>query len=327
MVQGDFGTDVISGRPILDIILEVLPFTLALAFSSLALGLVLGIPLGVLAASRPGSLVDRGLGFVSIAFVTLPSFVVSIVLLLVFSLALNWLPVSGAGEPGDLGDQLLHLILPTVALALGWIGYVARIMRASLLEVLSEPHIRTMRAYGVSERRIIWRYAMRPALIPLVAILGIGLGDLISAAIFAEIIFSRPGLGNLIYKAASVRNYPIVQAGTVVVVLFCASLALLLSVDEVYESLQRVLAAAEPLIAGHPYLGAIVFVLLAALSAVLAFFSSALLVPPAVFTWGNTVTLVLLWLGWLLGGASGEQRLPPGSKLAIAQQLLTALRP
>ena len=93
-------------------------------------------------------------------------------------------------------------------------------MRASLLEVLSEPHIRTIRAYGVSERRIIWRYAMRPALIPLVAILGIGLGDLISAAIFAEIIFSRPGLGNLIYKAASARNYPIVQAGTVVVVLF-----------------------------------------------------------------------------------------------------------
>ncbi len=220
MLQGDFGTDVISGRPILDLILEVLPFTLALAFSSLALGLVVGISLGVLAASRPGSLVDRGLGFVSIAFVTLPSFVISIVLLLVFSLSLNWLPVSGVGEPGDLSDQLLHLILPTTALALGWIGYVARIMRASLLEVLSEPHIRTMRAYGVSERRIIWRYAMRPALIPLVAILGIGLGDLISAAIFAEIIFSRPGLGNLIYKAASVRNYPIVQAGTVVVVLF-----------------------------------------------------------------------------------------------------------
>lgn len=220
MFQGDFGTDVISGRPILDLILEVLPFTLALAFSSLALGLALGIPLGVLAASRPGSLVDRGLSFVSIAFVTLPSFVISIILLLVFSLSLNWLPVSGAGEPGDLADQLLHLVLPTTALALGWIGYVARIMRASLLEVLSEPHIRTMRAYGVSERRIIWRYAMRPALIPLVAILGIGLGDLISAAIFAEIIFSRPGLGNLIYRAASMRNYPIVQAGTVVVVLF-----------------------------------------------------------------------------------------------------------
>jgi peptide/nickel transport system permease protein len=220
MLQGDFGTDVISGRSILDLILEVLPFTLALAFSSLTLGLVVGISLGVLAASRPGSLVDRGLGFVSIAFVTLPSFVISIVLLLVFSLSLNWLPVSGVGEPGDLSDQLLHLILPTTALALGWIGYVARIMRASLLEVLSEPHIRTMRAYGVSERRIIWRYAMRPALIPLVAILGIGLGDLISAAIFAEIIFSRPGLGNLIYKAASVRNYPVVQAGTVVVVLF-----------------------------------------------------------------------------------------------------------
>jgi peptide/nickel transport system permease protein len=219
-LRGDFGDDVISGQPIVGMLMQALPFTLALAFASLATGLAFGISLGCLAATRPGSAADRALGLISIAFIAVPNFVVSIALLLIFSLSLHLLPVAGAGEPGNIGDQLLHLILPTVALSLGWIGYVARILRASLLEVLAEPHIRTMRAYGVKETRVIWRYALRPALVPLVAILGLGLGDMISGAIFAEIIFARPGLGSLISHAVSARNYPVVQAGSLVVVVF-----------------------------------------------------------------------------------------------------------
>lgn len=219
-LKGDFGTDIISGQPIAMMLMQVLPFTLALAFSALAMGLLFGIPLGCLAATRPGSLVDRVLGLVSITFISIPNFVISISLLLIFSLSLHLLPVAGAGKPGNIPDQLLHLILPTIALSLGWIGYVARILRASLLEVLAEPHIRTMRAYGVSEARVIWRYAMRPALVPLVAILGLGLGDLVSGAIFAEIIFARPGIGSLLEHAVSVRNYPVVQAGSLIVVVF-----------------------------------------------------------------------------------------------------------
>jgi peptide/nickel transport system permease protein len=217
---GDFGDDIISGQPIIAMLTQVFPFTLALAFSSLFTGLILGIPLGCLAATRPGSWADRALGVLSIAFIAVPNFVISISLLLIFSLTLHLLPVAGAGEPGDLGDQLLHLILPTIALSLGWIGYVARILRASLLEVLAEPHIRTMRAYGVGEGRVIWRYALRPALVPLVAILGLGLGDMISGAIFAEIIFARPGIGSLLSHAVSARNYPVVQAGSLFVVVF-----------------------------------------------------------------------------------------------------------
>ena len=170
-------------------------------------------------------------GMISIAFIAVPNFVVSIALLLIFSLSLHLLPVAGAGEPGNIGDQLLHLILPTVALSLGWIGYVARILRATLLEVLAEPHIRTLRAYGVGRTPGHLALCPAPALVPLVAILGLGLGDLISGAIFAEIIFARPGLGSLISHAVSARNYPVVQAGSLVVVVFyiaantCADLA------------------------------------------------------------------------------------------------------
>ncbi len=218
-VQGDFGDDVISGRPIRDVIFEVLPNTLQLAFSALSLGLILGIPLGAIAAVKPGSLVDTVLGVVSVTFITTPSFVLSIVLLLIFSLSLHWLPVTGAGDPGNFGDRLEHLILPTLALALGWVGYIARLVRASLLEVLAEQHVRTLRAYGVAEWRVVLVFAMRLALVPLVSVLGIGIGDLIGNAIFAEIIFARPGIGSTLYNAAASRNYPVVQAGVVVVVL------------------------------------------------------------------------------------------------------------
>ena len=154
-VQGDFGDDIISGQPIAAMLMQAFPFTLALAFSSLSMGLILGFPLGCLAATRPGSMADQALGLVSIAFIAVPNFVISIGLLLIFSQSLHWLPVAGADEPGDIPDQPLHLILPTIALSLGWVGS------------------------RVTERRVIWRYALRPALVPLVTILGLGLGDMI----------------------------------------------------------------------------------------------------------------------------------------------------
>lgn len=217
--RGDFEVDVISGRPILQEIAEVLPKTLTLAFSALGLSLLLGVPLGALAAVRPGSSADRVLGVFSVVLITTPSFVVAIVLLLVFSLALHWLPVAGAGDAGNPLDQVLHLILPMTALALGWMGYLARLVRAALLEVLAEQHIRTLRAYGVPEWRILLIYALRPALIPVVAILGMALGDLIGSALFAEIIFARPGIGTLSFNAVASRNFAVVQATTVIIVL------------------------------------------------------------------------------------------------------------
>jgi peptide/nickel transport system permease protein len=210
---GDLGTDVISGRPIATMIAEALPNTLQLAGAGLLLAVGFGLLLGVIAALRPGTRLDTVLGVASVAFITTPSFVVSIFLLLIFAIALNLFPVTGAGDAGSITDRLLHLVLPATALAIGWIGYLARLIRAALLEVMAEAHVRMLRAYGVPERRIVGRYALRLALIPMIAVMGIGVGDMISNAVFVEIIFSRPGIGSLIYNAIEDRNFPVVQAG------------------------------------------------------------------------------------------------------------------
>ena len=125
------------------------------------------------------------------------------------------------GDAGDTLDYLKHLILPSVALAITWIGYLGRLVRTSLLEVLNETYVRASRAAGISERLIRYRYALKNALIPTVAILGVGLGSLMGGAVFIEIIFTRPGMGLLIYNAIQTRNYPLVRAGVfVVAVLF-----------------------------------------------------------------------------------------------------------
>ena len=224
VVTGDLGEDPISRRPILDVLLEVMPNTLQLAGCALVISVVLGMTLGCVAALKPGSVIDTVLGIASVAFITTPAFVVAIFLLLIFSLQLHWLPVAGAGAPGDPLDRLSHIILPATALSIGWIGYLARLIRASLLEVLSEQHVRMMRAYGVKEGRIVRHFAMRLALVPMVAVMGIGIGDMISNAVFVEIIFSRQGVGKLIYDAILTRNYPVVQAGilfTVVTYIAC----------------------------------------------------------------------------------------------------------
>ncbi|KSV75540.1 peptide ABC transporter permease [Sinorhizobium sp. GW3] len=218
---GDLGEDVFNGRPVLELVLGALPNTAALAVSAMLCAVAFGVPLALLSARWPGGMADRLVAFMSVGFISTPSFVVSVFLLMAFSVTLRWFPVLGAGDDGDgdLRDQLWHLALPTAALAAGWIGYIARLLRSSLLEVLSESHIRTLRAYGVSETKILMKYALKPAILPTVAVLGMGFGELLGGAVFAEVIFNRPGLGSLIYDAIRTRNYPIVQGGVFVIVL------------------------------------------------------------------------------------------------------------
>jgi peptide/nickel transport system permease protein len=218
VLRGDLGRDVISGRPVLDLVLEVFPYTLTLTLAAIGLAILLGVPLGCYAATHPGSVPDQIGAVASVAFIAMPNFVVAVFLVLIFSVWLHWLPVLGVGRDGGWGDAFLRLILPALCLALSWIGYIARLLRASLLEVLGEAHIRTARAYGVPERRIVYRNALKLAAIPTVAILGLGVGRLLGGAIFAEIVFARPGLGTLVYDAIAVRNYPVVQAAVLVVV-------------------------------------------------------------------------------------------------------------
>ena len=218
-LKGDLGSDFVSGLPVLTLIREVLPHTIILAISSLALAALLGIPLGIFSATHPDSLLDRLTWILSVSFITLPPYVAGLLLLLLFSVSLGWFPAIGAGDLSRPLDVLQHLVLPAFALALAWIGYLARLVRASLLEVMTADYIRTAAAYGLRPHTIYFKYALRNAIIPTVAVLGVGLGSLLGGAVFIEVIFSRPGLGQLIYNSISDRNYPIVRGGILVAAL------------------------------------------------------------------------------------------------------------
>lgn len=213
---GDLGEEVLSGRPVLTVVLEQLPYTLVLIAGGISWSVALGIPLGCWAAIKRGSLADRLVGVLSVAVIAVPSFVIAIYALLIFAVTLRWLPAIGAGEPGDLGDQLVHLVLPSLAVGLGWVGYIARMVRASMLEVLVASHIRTARAFGLPEGMITYRYALTIAILPTITLLGIGIGQMLSSAVFAEIVFARPGVGKLVYDAILTRNFPVVTGAVLV---------------------------------------------------------------------------------------------------------------
>lgn len=220
VITGDLGTDVLTRRSVLVTVTEQMPFTLALIAAGIGWAALLGIPLGCFAAIRRGSLADRAIAILSVSMIAVPSFVIAIYSLLFFAVGLGWFPTIGAGNPGDLGDQLHHLILPSLAVGLGWVGYLARMVRASMLDVLTENHIRMARAFGLRERTITFRYALKLAIIPTVVLLGIGVGHMISGAVFAEIVFARPGVGRLMYDAVITRNYPLVIGGVMITTVF-----------------------------------------------------------------------------------------------------------
>ena len=218
-LRGDLGRDFVSGREVTVIVAEALPHTFWLAIASLGLASLLGIPLGVYSAARPNSLADRLTSILAISFITLPSYVAALLLLLIFAVQLDWLPAIGVGDPNNLLDYLRHLILPAIALAITWIGYLARLVRASMLEILNETYIRTALSFGLRNRTVFYKYALKNAIIPTVAVLGVGMGNLLGGAVFIEVIFTRPGLGRLIYDAIADRNYPIVRGGILVAAL------------------------------------------------------------------------------------------------------------
>lgn len=235
LLQGDLGTDVVSGRRVAGSVGAVLPYTVILTASSILASMLVGIPLGAYAATRPGSWTDNALAGLSVAFIAIPSFVIAIILLLVFSVWLDWLPVLGTGREGDWADQARRLVLPTAALSIGWVGFIARLVRTSMLEVLNEPYIRTARAYGLPPRQTVYKYALKNAFIPPLAILGLGVGRLLGGAVLVEIVFARPGLGRLVLDAINARNYPVLQGAVLVVVLLFVATNLL--VDLLYAAL------------------------------------------------------------------------------------------
>jgi peptide/nickel transport system permease protein len=211
-LTGDLGFDVWSRRPVTGMILEVFPNTLFLGVMSIGGALVAGLALGCLAVIARDSLADRILAILSVSMISVPTFVTSIYLLLFFAVWLGWLPAIGAGEPGDPGSQFRAVILPAAAIGITWVGYIARLVRAAMLDVMGSNQIRTARAFGLTEYRVVTRYALRVAIIPTIAIIAVGFGSILSSAVFVESIFSRPGIGTLITAAVQKRNYPVVMA-------------------------------------------------------------------------------------------------------------------
>ncbi|TVS01828.1 MAG: ABC transporter permease [Rhodobacteraceae bacterium] len=227
VLSGDLGTDFFRNRPVAVAVMSALPHTVALVFGAIFWSATLGILLGAFSADRRNSLLDRVTGVISVAFIAAPSFVVALYSLLLFSVTLRWFPSIGAGEPGDLLSRIQHLVLPSLAIGLAWVGYVARIVRASMLEAMGESYIRTARAFGLPRRRVVYNYALRVAILPAVQVLGVGIGGMLSSAVFAEIVFSRPGIGTLIYTSVSDRNYPVVMGAMLVAIGFFVTCALI----------------------------------------------------------------------------------------------------
>ncbi len=209
VLQGDLGVDLKTKRPVIDTLAVHLPRTIELLAASLLLAACLGIPLGCMAAVRRNSVFDRAVGVLSVSLIAVPAVIIAIYGMLIFSAGLGWLPAIGAGEEGDLLSRLRHLILPAVAVGIGWVGYLARLVRASMIEVLSANYVRNARAFGLREPRVVYRYALRIAVAPTVTVLGIGVGIMLGSAVFAEIVFARPGIGKLMYDAVILRNYPV----------------------------------------------------------------------------------------------------------------------
>lgn len=240
LLRGDMGTDVFSNRAVSDIVFEQLPYTLELIFASILWSALLGVVLGVYAAVKRGSLVDKITAALSVSCVAAPAFVVALLSLLLFAVHLRWFPAIGAGDADDFSARLPHLVLPALAIGLSWVGYVARLVRAAMLEVITEPYIRTAWAFGLPPRRIIMVYALRSAILPVITLLGVGMGILLSQAVFTEIVFARPGLGKLIIDSITTRNYPIVMGGVLIsTVLFACSTAVADIINAVLDARAR----------------------------------------------------------------------------------------
>lgn len=232
LVRGDLGKSMIRGTPIIDEVLQVLPYTLELTVAGILIGIVLGIPLGVYAAVKRNQLADYIGRIISLAGLSVPAFYLGILLMLLFAIALQWLPAVGGGEIGDPADNLTHLALPALTLGLVMTASVARLARSAMLNVLSQDYVRTARGKGLAETMVILGHALRSALIPIVSLIGIWAISLIGDSVTTEVIFARPGLGKMMVGAILQRDYTALQS---IMVIYTGFVVLVnLSADLIY---------------------------------------------------------------------------------------------
>ena len=217
-VTGDFGQSMINGTPINALLARSLPYTMELAAAALLFGIIVGLPLGVWTATRRGGTADGVARIFALMGFSLPDFYLGVLLLLGFSLHLDWFPMLGGGE--TFLDRMHHLVLPAFTLGLVMAAFIMRLTRSAMLDVLRRDYVRTARGKGVSETWVIFKHALRNALIPVTTGMGIYLLTTLSGTITVELVFSRPGLGQLLIGGISARDYTMVQAGLVVFAFF-----------------------------------------------------------------------------------------------------------
>ena len=225
VVQGDLGNSLKNNQPVLDEILIRLPITMELAFFSILITVVLGLIAGIISAVRPYSFSDIGVMVVALLGISLPSFWLGLLLMYVFSIKLQWLPVAG-------WDSTAHIILPAITLGAGGAAIVARMTRSSMLEVVGQDYIRTAKAKGLKENVIIYKHALRNALIPVITVVGLQFGSLLGGTVLVESVFAINGLGRMIVDAIRTRDIPMVQGGVLVASLVFVFVNLL--VDTMY---------------------------------------------------------------------------------------------
>ncbi len=213
LLQGDLGTSIFSRKPVTVLIAQRLEPTLLLTLTTILFSVFVAIPLGTIAAYRSGSFVDRLMMLFSVGGFSVPVFVLGYILIYVFAMTFDILPVQGYKSPfqDGIGPFLVHIILPTVTLSVIFIALISRMTRAAVMEVLEEDYIRTARAKGQSEFRILLRHALRNAAVPIITVIGIGIALLIGGVVVTESVYNIPGLGRLVLDAVLARDYPIIQ--------------------------------------------------------------------------------------------------------------------
>jgi len=219
-LTGNLGTSLSSGRSVVQEVRLVLPYTIELTLAAIAIGVTLGLPLGIAAAVYRDGWVDYAGRMISLVGLSFPAFVSGILLLIVFAIQLGWFPVLNTNSSGDLVERLRNLALPALNLGIIMMAYVVRVTRASMVGVLGEDYIRTARAKGVRPLRLVLRHALRNGLIPIITVVGLYFGTLIGNSVLTEIIFNRPGLSKLIFGALNSRDYTLLQ-GLMIIFAMC----------------------------------------------------------------------------------------------------------
>ena len=213
LASGDLGTAIFSKKPVMELIGQRIEPTLLLALTTIIFAVAVAVPLGTLAAWKSGSLLDRLVMLFSVGGFSVPVFVLAYILIYTLAMTLKILPVQGYKSPFEhgIGLFLYHMVLPTLALSVIFIALIARMTRAAVMEVLEEDYVRTARAKGQSEWKILIRHALRNAAVPIVTVIGIGIALLIGGVVVTESVFNIPGLGRLVLDAVLARDYPVIQ--------------------------------------------------------------------------------------------------------------------